>query len=330
MSVLVTGCAGFIGSKVTDLLLREGHEVFGVDTLNDAYSVLLKRWRLGHLEQQPSFRFQNLDITDRHAVESLFYGESKRSEPLRSVIHLAARAGVRQSLADPWSYYQTNVEGTLNILEQCRRHKTPKFVLASTSSVYGESERPFREDAPTDRPLSPYAASKKAAEVLCYTYSRLHGLDTTVLRFFTVYGPAGRPDMSIFRFIKWISEGEPVLVNGDGSQKRDFTYVDDIARGALLAMKPLGYEAINLGSDQPISLHEIIERIEGLVGKRAHIVHRPGHPTDVAATWADVTRARALLEWVPSTDISDGLARVVEWYQENRDWAKDCIDESQE
>jgi nucleoside-diphosphate-sugar epimerase len=206
-----------------------------------------------------------------------------------------------------------------------------KFVLASTSSLYGtNSPRPFREDANTDGPLSPYAASKKAAEALCYTYHFLHGIQVTVLRYFTVYGPAGRPDMSPFRFVQWISEGRPVIVYGDGQQSRDFTYVDDIARGTLAALglppsgaQPAGYEVINLGSDQPVILLEMIRRLEVLIGKEARLDFRPPHAADMRATWADIGKAERLLGWRPEVDLSEGLARLVDWYRANRDWAKD-------
>ena len=228
---------------------------------------------------------------------------------------------MRPSVKNPWPYFQTNVIGTLNLLEFCRNSGIRKFILASTSSIYGEGERPFREDAPTDRPLSPYTASKKAAETLCYTYHHLYGLDVTIFRYFTVYGPAGRPDMSIFRFIKWIAEGEPVIVYGDGMQERDFTYVDDIARGTLLGLKPVGFEIVNLGSDRPVKLRQIIKTIERLLGREAVIEFRPGHPADVPATWADLTKARRLLGWSPQTTWEEGLEQTVKWYLESRQWA---------
>lgn len=322
MNVLVTGCAGFIGWKVAEFLIQAGHTVVGVDNLNDAYDVRLKRWRLERLQSRPGFTFHRLDITDRAELERLF-ATRRGSGPFDAVINLAARAGVRQSLEAPWSYYETNVTGTLNLLELCRRYGVQKFVLASTSSVYGAGERPFREDQPTDRPLSPYAASKKAAEALAYAYHHLYGLDVTVLRYFTVYGPAGRPDMSIFRFVKWIAEGEPVLIYGDGTQERDFTYVDDIAQGTLAALKPMGFEVINLGSDRPVPLKTVISLIEELVGRKARIEHQPAHPADVKATWAQISKARRLLGWSPTTPLETGLQYTVEWYKQNRSWAKE-------
>jgi UDP-glucuronate 4-epimerase len=319
MRIFLTGCAGFIGAKTAELLLEQGHEVVGVDNLNDAYDPLLKRWRLSQLEGKPHFRFQQVDISEWEPTRRVF----EAYMPYDAVVNLAARAGVRQSVQNPWVYVATNTTGALNLLELCRQHGVRKYVLASSSSLYGNNERPFREDMPTDRPLSPYAASKKGAETLCYTYHHLYGLDITVLRYFTVYGPAGRPDMSIFRFIRWIAEGEPIQVFGDGLQERDFTYVDDIARGTIAALKPLGYEIINLGGDRPVSLRWIIATIEQLVGKQAVWQTQPMHPADVKATWADITKARALLGWEPQVSLEEGLRHSVEWYLVNRNWAKE-------
>jgi len=317
--VLLTGCAGFIGSKVTEQLLAGGHTVVGVDNLNRAYDPRLKAWRLEQLADRPGFVFHHSDIADRQALDALTHGAG-----LDAVVNLAARAGVRQSVEDPWAYEQTNVGGTLNLLEFCRARSIRKFLLASTSSLYGvENPRPFREDADTSRPLSPYGASKKAAEVLAYTYHYLYGIDVTVVRYFTVYGPAGRPDMSIFRFVQWISEGRPVTVYGEGTEERDYTYVDDIALGTVAGLRPLGYEVINLGSDDPIQVNEAIRLIEDLVGRKAHRVSADRHPADIPATWADVGKAARLLDWRPQTAFGDGVARAVEWYRANRSWAKD-------
>jgi len=316
MAVLVTGCAGFIGWRTAQLLLERGVEVWGIDELNHAYDVRLKHWRLKQLRRRSGFRFQRMDVCDRPSLEGLF-----RAQRFEAVVNLAARAGVRQSLRDPWAYLRTNAEGTLNLLELCRLHGVEKFVLASTSSLYGETERPFREEAVTDRPLSPYAASKKAAEALAYAYHRLYGLDVSVLRYFTVYGPAGRPDMSIFRFVQRIAEGRPIVVFGDGSQERDFTYVDDIARGTLSALRPLGHQVINLGGDRPVRLNWVIELLERMLGRRALMERRPPHPADVPATWASIERARELLSWEPRVGLEEGLRRCVDWYLANRGWA---------
>lgn len=319
---LLTGAAGFIGSKVAELLLAEGHTVVGVDNLCDAYDVRLKAWRLAQNRPHPHFTCHQLDICDTDALNSLW----QHPQPFDAVINLAARAGVRPSVTDPWVYYQTNVIGTLNLLELCREHGVPKFVLASSSSVYGNGQAiPYQEDGDTNCPISPYAASKKAAEELCYTYHHLHGLDITVFRYFTVYGPAARPDMSPFRFVQWISEGRPVTVYGDGSQSRDFTFVEDIARGTVLGLRPLDYQVINLGSDAPVVLMDIIRLIEALVGKQANLVYQPRHPADVDKTWADVARASELLNWHAQTGYQDGFAALVHWYQDNQTWASAIV-----
>jgi len=320
--VVLTGCAGFIGSKVGELLLQQGCKVIGIDNLNDAYDVRLKEWRLKQLQGKADFQFRRLGIADKNGLSKAFADGG----PFAAVINLAARAGVRQSLEDPWVYYKTNVTGTLNLLELCKDKKIKKFVAASSSSVYGipsESGYPFCEDQPTDHPLSPYAASKKATEGLCYAYHHLYGLDITLLRYFTVYGPAGRPDMSIFRFIKWIAEGEPLILYGDGTQERDFTYIDDIARGTILALKRTGYQIFNLGNDRPVTIMRLISIIEDLLGKKAQIDHQPAHPADVPATWASIDKAKELLGWEPETRLEQGVKLAVEWYLENRGWAKE-------
>lgn len=319
---LVTGCAGFVGWKVADLLLERGDRVVGVDNLNDAYDVRLKEWRLGTLRGRPGFDFHRMDIQDRDALDDLFRAEAG----LDAVVNLAARAGVRQSVEDPWIYFETNATGTLNLLDCCVRNGTRKFVLASTSSLYGsDNPRPYCETANTDRPLSPYAASKKAAEAVAYTFHYLHGVDVTVLRYFTVYGPAGRPDMSLFRFVQWISEGRPVKVFGDGRQERDFTYIDDVARGTIAALAPLGYEIINLGSDEPIVLLDAIAQVEKHTGRSAIIQNQDRHPADVDATWADIAKARSLLGWEPRTGFDQGVSRLVDWYDDNREWTREIL-----
>ena len=332
---LVTGCAGFIASRVVELLLDAGNVVTGVDNLNDAYDPRLKQWRLDRLLGDAGFHFANLDIAELDAVERLFARDADRSParrdssqspldieawPYSAVVNLAARAGVRASVENPWVYYQTNCDGTLNLLEMCRRFGVKKFLLASTSSLYGaHNPVPFREDADTNRPLSPYAASKKAAETLAFTYHYLYGLDVSIPRYFTVYGPAGRPDMSIFRFVRRMAEGEPIVVFGDGTQERDFTYVDDIARGTIAAIRPCGYEVFNLGGDRPVRLSAIIDQIAALVGRAPQIERRPAHPADVPATWADITKARQVLGWSPQVPVEDGLRRSVQWYRDNRE-----------
>ncbi len=316
---LVTGAAGFIASRVAAILLERGDTVVGIDNLNDAYDPRLKHWRLENLlAGRQGFEFRQLDICDRDSLAQVFTEHGR----FDGVLNLAARAGVRQSVENPWVYVDTNTTGTLNLLELCRRHDVEKFVLASTSSLYGaHNPLPYREDADTNRPLSPYAASKKAAEALCHTHHYLYGIDVTICRYFTVYGPAGRPDMSLFRFIQWISEGRPVTVFGDGKQSRDFTFVDDIARGTVAALTPLGYEIVNLGSDEPVVLIDALRLVEKLVGREAILDHEPMHRADVPRTWADISKAREKLGWAPRTLHEEGIAKTVEWYRENRDWA---------
>jgi len=318
-TVLLTGAAGFIGWKTAEFLLKEGYEVVGIDNLNNYYDVRLKNWRVEQLKKFDNFKFFNVDIENLGALKVLF--DTFRFDV---VLNLAARAGVRYSLINPNVYLQTNAQGTLNLLELMKEKGIKKMVLASTSSLYAGLPMPFKEDLPVNTPISPYAASKKAAEVMAYTYHYLYKMDISVVRYFTVYGPAGRPDMSIFRFIKWIDEGQPIKIFGDGTQARDFTYVDDIARGTILAMKPVGYEIINLGGGKnPISLKEIIKKIEKLLGKKANIQYLRPNKADMKETWADISKAEKLLNWKPEIDIEEGLKRTVKWYLENKDWLKD-------
>ncbi len=314
---LVTGVAGFIGSRVTEMLLDQGDAVIGFDDLNAATDVRIKEWRLSRLQGRPGFEFRRGDLCDRDAVDAVV-----RQRRLAAVIHLAARAGVRPSVLDPWTYVNTNVTGTLNLLDACVRHDIGKVVFASSSSVYGaEAPAPCPETAPADRPLSPYAATKVAGEALCRSYHALRHLDISMLRYFTVYGPAGRPDMAPFRFVQWICEGRPVTVYGDGKQTRDFTYVDDVARGTIAALRPVGCEAINLGSHGPVPLMDALHWIEEFAGRSANIVWEPPHPADVPATFASIEKAERVLGWRPTTEAHEGLRRLVEWYLENRDWA---------
>jgi nucleoside-diphosphate-sugar epimerase len=366
---LVTGAAGFIASKVCEVLLAEGHTVVGVDNLNDYYDVRLKDHRLSRLlgakgkgrgvdpkksvhalrSQRSTFRFgrfsfHQLDIENLAALEKVF-----QAHKFDAVFNLAARAGVRYSMENPRVYLSTNVLGMLNLLECQRKHGVKKQVLASSSSLYSGCPMPFTEDQPVNTPQSPYAATKKAAEVLAYSYHKLYGLDISVLRYFTVFGPAGRPDMAPFRFIKWIDEGRPLELFGDGTQSRDFTYVDDIARGTILAVKPLGYEIINLGGGRnPLSLMTVIGLIEKALTEskrragggnlkpegskknsgldpspiRAKISNRPFHAADIKETWADITKARRLLGWSPRVTPEEGFRLTVDWHLENKAWLK--------
>lgn len=319
MRVLVTGCAGFIGSRVAEALVRRGDEVIGVDNLVEAYDPKVKQWRIDNVLDPSDVEWTNLDITDAEDVATLV-GETMPD----AVINLAARAGVRQSIDDPNAYYSTNVTGVLNLLEACKENGVSRFLKASTSSVYGANKMPFVEDAVLDSMTSPYATSKKAAEDLCGLYSDLFGIYVTVFRFFTVYGPAGRPDMSIFRFVKWIAEGSSLRLNGDGTQQRDFTHVDDVVRGVIAALdKDHQFEIFNLGSDRPTELNAIIDKIEVLLGRCANIERHPFPETDVKATWANISRSRELLDWEPEMSLDDGLKSVVDWYRTNESWVKD-------
>jgi len=339
---LVTGVAGFIASRVAEMLLADGHTVVGVDNLNDYYDVRLKDHRLGRLLDEPGwhagtesnqsrhadagrqsradgrFVFEPVDVEDLRGLERLF-AEFK----FAAVFNLAARAGVRYSLENPHIYLTTNAHGTLNLLECQRKFGVRKQVLASTSSLYAGCPMPFNEEQPVNTPLSPYAASKKAAEAMAHSYCKMHDLDVTVARFFTVFGPAGRPDMSIFRFIQWMLAGRPIQLNGDGHQGRDFTYVDDIARGTILAAKPVGYEIVNLGGGRaPISLRAVIGVLETELGVKAHLEERPKAAADIETSQADIAKADRLLSWKPTISNEEGLRRTVRWHLENQDWLR--------
>lgn len=313
---LLTGAAGFIGERTAALLLEGGHSVTGIDNLNDYYPVALKRYRLDRLKAYRDFVFYELDIEDGPGLERALGGEH-----FDAVINLAARAGVRYSMENPQVYFSTNVIGLLNILEYMRAQGIGKLVQASTSSLYAGQDTPFSESLPVNTPISPYAASKKAAETLCYTYHHLYGIDVTITRFFTVYGPAGRPDMAIFKFIKLIHEGLPITIYGDGNQSRDFTFIDDIATGTIRALAPLGFEIINLGGGKkPVSMHDIVKRIESLLDTRAEITYKSFNPADMKVTWAEIAKAHRLLDWRPTTSIDEGLAACVSWYKNNQEW----------
>jgi len=316
---LVTGCAGFIGAKTAEMLLAAGHEVVGLDNLNAYYDVRLKEHRVQRLQTLSGFSFDRMDLEDAGALKTLF-----DRHDFDGVLNLAARAGVRYSVENPQVYVSTNTIGAVNLMEEMRRKSIKKLVLASTSSLYAGQEPPFSEDLPVNHPISPYAASKKAAEVMAYSYHHLFGLDVSIVRYFTVYGPAGRPDMSPFRFIKWVAEGTPITLFGDGRQTRDFTYVDDIATGTIAALQPLGYEIINLGGGRrPWSILELITLIEGLVGREAVIEFKPFQKADMQDTSANIEKARRLLGWEPHTDLPEGIARCVEWYRANESWLPD-------
>lgn len=318
-TAVITGAAGFIGWKTCERFLHDGYRVIGIDNMNDYYDTRLKEYRLNLLKQVEGFVFHRTDIEDIGDLEKIIM-----QKKIDVIINLAARAGVRYSLEKPEVYLSTNTLGTLNILKLMHRYDIKKLVLASTSSLYAGQKMPFNEDLAVNTPISPYAATKKAAELLAYTYHFLYSMDITVVRYFTVYGPCGRPDMSIFRFIKWIDEGTPIELFGDGTQSRDFTYVDDIADGTFKAMNPSGYEIINLGGGKnPVTINFIISFIEKKLAKKAKIQYKPFHKADMIATWADIEKAGRLLGWKPEISVEEGLERTIEWYWENKKWLSD-------
>jgi len=315
MEILVTGAAGFIGQKVSELLLKKDNKVIGIDNLNNYYDPLLKKWRLSQLQNYKNFKFIKGDITNFEFLDKLF-----KEKHFNAIFNLAARAGVRGSVNDPWIYIETNIKGTLNLLECCKKYKVKKFIMSSTSSIYGINDIPFKETFKTATPISPYGATKKSAEVLCYCYHYLYGIDIIIPRYFTVYGPAGRPDMSYFKFIKRIDVGVPIFIYGDGKQKRDFTYINDIAEATIRCLNLSGYEIINLGNDNPVELLYVIKLIEHYLGKKAKIDYKNKHLSDIEVTWADISKAKKLLKWTPSIKIEKGIENTVNWYLKNKDF----------
>ena len=315
---LVTGAAGFIGANVAQSLLDAGCEVVGIDSVNDYYDVGLKHYRLKPLLEHSGFSFVQGDLADAQVVDSLF-----ARHDFDCVIHLAAQAGVRFSLENPGAYIQSNVVGFQNLIDACRAKPPAHFVFASSSSVYGNSDREwFSEADPTDAPVSLYAATKKSNEMVAHTYAHLHGLPATGLRFFTVYGPAGRPDMAYFGFTKAIVEGTPIQVFNEGQLERDFTYIDDIVSGVVAAAAaPPGdlavpYRLLNLGNHQPVKLRDFIATLEGLLGKEANKQLVGMQPGDVYRTAANIDAAKALVGFEPSTNLATGLERFVAWYRD--------------
>ncbi|HZE92995.1 MAG TPA: NAD-dependent epimerase [Rhizobacter sp.] len=319
MKILVTGAAGFIGMHTCERLLARGDEVVGIDNLNDYYDPQLKEDRLAQLGRHAGFRFERLDIADSAATAALF-----AQERVQRVVHLAAQAGVRYSLTHPHAYANSNLVGFVNILEGCRHHGVEHLVYASSSSVYGgNTKMPFSESDPVDRPVSLYAATKKANELMAHSYSHLYRLPTTGLRFFTVYGPWGRPDMAYFSFTKAILEGRSIDVYNHGNMARDFTYVDDIAEGVVRVVDraPVAVAAeppakiFNIGNHSPVPLMDFIATLERCLGRQASLCMLPMQPSDMPATYADI---EALAQWVqfrPSTSIETGLARFTEWFR---------------
>ncbi|MGV3344252.1 NAD-dependent epimerase [Enterobacteriaceae bacterium LUAb1] len=330
MKYLVTGAAGFIGFHVTQRLLAAGHQVIGLDNLNDYYDVTLKEARLNLINTSENFDFIKVDLADRKAVAELF-----QREQFRRVIHLAAQAGVRYSLENPHAYADTNLIGHLNILEGCRHHNVEHLLYASSSSVYGLNRKmPFSADDPVDHPISLYAATKKANELMAHTYAHLYGIPVTGLRFFTVYGPWGRPDMALFKFTKAILAGERIDVYNGGQMRRDFTYIDDIAEAVMRlqdrvprpdetwsvengspASSSAPYRVYNIGNSQPVRLMDYIQALESALGQKAIKNMLPMQPGDVLETWADTFALNQLIDFKPQTSIEDGVTRFVTWYK---------------
>ena len=316
-SILVTGGAGFIGSHLVNHLLDLGHQVHVIDDFNDFYDARIKEQNLQEAASHSNFTLHRADICDVEGIAALF-----RQHRFQIVAHLAARAGVWLSLERPLLYQQVNIQGTLNLLEQARHHDVEKFIFASSSSVYGNNKKvPFSEDDPVDYPISPYAATKRAGELLCHTYHHLYKMPIFCLRFFTVYGPRNRPDLAIYKFSKNIYHGDPIDVFGDGSMQRDFTYIGDIIDGVLRAIdKCNGYRIYNLGESRPVKLGDLIAAIERTVGKQAKINRKSMQPGDVTRTYADVSRASSELGYNPTTEIGAGLEKFWKWYlQTHRD-----------
>jgi nucleoside-diphosphate-sugar epimerase len=316
MRVLLTGCAGFIGARVGEMLLQRGDDVVGIDNLNDYYDARLKHYRLERLRALTGFTFHEADIEDSPQLAGIF-----ARHRFDAVINLAARAGVRSSIIQPRVYLTTNTLGTLNVLELIAEHGIGRFVMASTSSLYAGAAMPFLETSDVTRPISPYAATKLAAEALARTWNHLHGINVAILRYFTVYGPAGRPDMSPFRFAEWIRRGQSIQLYGDGRQTRDFTYIDDIAAGTLAALEVRGCEVFNLGGgNRPVSINAMVAALEQGMGSKAMIEYLPPNPVDMADTSADISKARKVLGWNPVVAPEEGFRRMAEWHLANAEW----------
>lgn len=316
--IFIPGCAGFIGFSTTLRLLKDGYECIGVDNLNHYYDVKMKQKRLSILKNYKNFTFYETDIENFDALKLIF-----QMYKFDSIINLAARAGVRYSMQNPFVYLSTNTLGSLNLFELAKQFGVEKVVLASTSSLYAQEQIPFKEDYCVNKPLSVYAASKKAMEAIANSYYQLYGIDVTMFRYFTVYGPYGRPDMSIFRFIKWIYEEKPVVIFGDGSQSRDFTYIDDVVDATVKGLKKVGCEAFNVGGNTSYSLNYVISLIEKNLGKKANIIHKEFHKADVLATRADFSKIKQTLNWEPKVTLEEGIKTLCNWYIEQEQFLKD-------
>ncbi len=320
MTVLITGCGGFIGSHLTERLLNENEIVIGVDNFDDFYDPSIKTNNLKNSLENENFFLIRSDIRDQEEIKRIFENNN-----IKTVIHLAARAGVRPSIQDPLLYEDVNIKGTLNILEALKdisisKGNCPNLAFASSSSVYGNNEKvPFAENDPVDHPISPYAASKKACEMYCYTYHHLYGIPVTCLRFFTVYGPRQRPEMAIHKFTRAIDRGETITMYGDGTTERDYTYIEDIIEGVMAASRiRSGYEILNLGNSNTVKLRYLIQLIEDRLGKKALINEMPIQPGDVNRTFADITKAKQLLDYEPLTPIEKGIDLFIDWYEKEK------------
>ncbi len=311
--ILVTGAAGFIGSHLSESLVNMNHEVIGIDNFDPYYDPNRKERNLSWLRSNDNFSLYKMDICDFESLEKLF-----KEHNIGQIIHLAAKAGVRKSIEIPLAYQAVNVQGTTNLLEFAKLNDIERFIFGSSSSVYGErSSGGFSEDDCTDKAVSPYAATKKAGEVLCYAYHHLYALKIVCLRFFTVYGPRGRPDMAPFKFLDWVTQGKEVTMFGDGLSSRDYTYVADIVSGIVASLQaPLDYEIINLGRGEPILLRDFIQTIEEIVGRKANIKQLPMNPGDVPHTLANVDKAKRLLGYQPQTSVREGMQEMYKWYKQ--------------
>ncbi len=313
--ILVTGAAGFIGSHLCEALLARGDQIIAVDNFDPFYPEKIKRRNIEHLLSSVDFHFYQDSVLNTERLDRIFAAHSPTH-----VVHLAARAGVRPSIRQPSQYQKINVEGTTNLLEMARKFQVHNFIFASSSSVYGNNKKvPFSETDNVDYPISPYAATKKAGELFCYTYHYLYRINIFALRFFTVYGPRQRPEMAIHKFTRAIDNGEPIQVYGYGRQKRDFTYIDDIIQGVVRAIERVkGYEIINLGESQTVTTNQMIEYIEQALGKKAIREELPVQPGDVEQTYADIRKAQRLLDYQPTTPIEEGIRKFVDWYVKNK------------
>ena len=313
-NILITGVAGFIGARMAEVLLRSGTTVVGVDNFNDYYDPRLKRHRAERLAAEKGFTLIQADITNAEAMNSVFAGST-----FSAVIHLAGMAGIRYSMAHPIEFERTNVGGTAVLLDLMHRHHVPALIFASSSSVYAGNIPPFTEEMKTDSPTSIYAATKKSAESLIHSYNSLFGIDCVILRYFSVYGPQGRPDMSYFRFIRDIEEDRPIHIFGDGNQKRDFTFVDDIVRGTIDALALKGIHICNLaGGGTSHSINELVELIESTLKKKAVKVYERSDVSDLPITSGDITKARELLHWAPSVQFEQGMRETIDWHLAHR------------